>query len=72
MGTCTSTTTASVRSGGCHTSCSVIEGQDTPNINFSLDVGGTISGIVTDAQGNPIAGAWVDAQSYDGSGWRLR
>ncbi len=46
----------------------VVEGQDTPNINFRLDVGGTISGIVTDAQGNPIERAWVETESVDGNG----
>ncbi len=51
------------------TPASVLEGQETPNINFSLDLGGTISGIVTDAQGNPIEGAWVQACSDDGGGW---
>jgi protocatechuate 3,4-dioxygenase beta subunit len=59
----------SVRDWGLATLVPVVEGQDTPNINFSLDVGGTISGIVTDTQGNPIDGAWVHAQSDDGSGW---
>ena len=39
----------------------VTEGVDTPGINFSLRVEGTISGTVTDSGGSPILGAWVDA-----------
>jgi hypothetical protein len=50
------------------TSVAVSEGQDTPDINLSLDVGGTISGTITDGQGNPIEDAWVSADPYDGSG----
>lgn len=47
---------------------SVAEGEDTPNINFSLDVGGFISGTVTDDQGNPLEGVWVQAYPYDDTG----
>jgi hypothetical protein len=39
----------------------VVEGEDTPDIDFSLDEEGTISGVVKDAAGNPIQGAWVAA-----------
>ncbi|MCJ7575497.1 MAG: carboxypeptidase regulatory-like domain-containing protein [Dehalococcoidia bacterium] len=41
---------------------------NTPNINFSLEIGGSISGAVSDDSGNPIAGAWVNANGYD-FGW---
>lgn len=44
---------------------SVVEGQDTPNINFTLDAGGTISGGVRDAQGNPLEGCLVGADPWD-------
>src|SRR4030042_3560672 len=39
----------------------VAEGEDTPDIDFSLDVGGTISGVVTDAQLNPLENCSVHA-----------
>jgi Leucine-rich repeat (LRR) protein/protocatechuate 3,4-dioxygenase beta subunit len=39
---------------------SVTAGQDTPNINAQLASAGTISGKVTDENGNGIAGIWVD------------
>jgi hypothetical protein len=42
---------------------------DTPNINFSLELGGSISGVVKDDSGNPIIGAWVDASGIDISGY---
>jgi uncharacterized surface anchored protein len=57
------------RDWGDATPVSVVEGQETSDINFSLDLGGTISGIVTDAEGNPIEGAWAQAYANDGSGW---
>jgi hypothetical protein len=41
---------------------------DTPNINFSLELGGSISGVVKDDSGNPIVGAWVYASGIDSSG----
>jgi hypothetical protein len=40
----------------------VTEGQNTPDIDFSLDLAGTITGTVEDAGGNPIQGAWVIAE----------
>jgi len=36
-------------------------GAVTPNINFSLSGGGSVSGVVTDEAGAPIEGAFVDA-----------
>jgi Ca2+-binding RTX toxin-like protein len=46
----------------------VTEGANTPNVNFRLSVGGTISGVVIDPGGNPIPGASIAAESYTGSG----
>ncbi|MGA2285073.1 MAG: carboxypeptidase regulatory-like domain-containing protein [Dehalococcoidia bacterium] len=42
------------------------EGQNTANIDFSLDTGGKISGTVTDSGGSPIEDAWIEACPYDG------
>jgi hypothetical protein len=47
-------------------------GVTTPNIDFALAPGGSISGTVTDALGTPIAGAWMAADrnaSAGGGGW---
>jgi len=45
---------------------SVTAPSDTPNIDFTLDVGGTISGHVYQADGTtPIEGAWVYANLVD-------
>ncbi len=39
---------------------------DTPNINFALEVGGSISGIVTESDGTtPISGLYVCVNEYD-------
>jgi len=46
----------------------VVEGQDTPNIDFSLDIGGTISGVVTNANGDPLEDCDVDADPWSGDG----
>jgi len=43
----------------------VIESNDTPNVNFDLEPGGTISGRVTDTAGQPISDAWVDVDSTE-------
>ena len=41
---------------------------DTPNINFSLDPGGTITGTVRDAANNPLGGISVDTRPWGGYG----
>jgi len=51
------------------TPVSVTMPDDTPNIDFTLDLGGTISGHVYQSDGTtPIEGAWVYAELIDG-GW---
>ena len=51
------------------TPVTVVEGVDQPNIDFTLDPAGTISGIVTDqSTGEPIANANVWADDFDGEG----
>ncbi len=45
----------------------VTVGQDTPDINFALEVGGSISGRVTDEVGNPIQNADIWADYWAGS-----
>ena len=46
-------------------SVSVTVPEDTPNIDFNLDIGGTISGRVLDsATGQPIAGAMISVHDY--------
>jgi Carboxypeptidase regulatory-like domain len=45
----------------------VVNGQGTPNINFSLGVEGTISGTVTDTGGSPLDNCMVVASSWDGN-----
>jgi hypothetical protein len=42
---------------------------DTSGISFVLEVGGSISGVVKDEAGDPIAGAWVSASEYDSGAW---
>lgn len=41
----------------------VTAGQETPGIDQVLQIGGSISGRVTDSAGNPLPGIWVDASS---------
>jgi len=49
------------------TPVSVTMPDDTPDIDFTLDLGGTISGHIYEADGTtPIEGAWVDAYLIDG------
>ena len=40
-------------------------GENTTNINFTLEPAGRISGVVRNASGNPISGAWVCADACD-------
>ena len=47
------------------TSVSVNATDDTPGINFSLELGGTISGNVTDSTGQPVIDARVEVIVYD-------
>lgn len=37
----------------------------TSNINFVLEIGGSVSGVVLDTQGQPISGINVDAEDFD-------
>lgn len=41
--------------------------QTIDNINFTLELGGSISGTVRDSGGNPVSGAWITV--YDSSGY---
>jgi Carboxypeptidase regulatory-like domain/Dockerin type I domain len=50
------------------TSVAVVEGQDTLNIDFALQIGGTISGVVTDSLGNPLEDCDIDADSWESEG----
>jgi hypothetical protein len=50
------------------TSVTVTASNDTPNIDFSLELGGSISGVVTDDGGNPLVAARVSASQIDGGG----
>ena len=49
-----------------YTPVSVTAGQDMPDINFTLELGGGITGVVEDGDGNPIEGVWVVANDYAG------
>ena len=42
----------------------VIVEENTPSIDFTLEMGGSISGLVTSEAGDPIADLWVDACEY--------
>jgi len=48
------------RDWNAYTPVSVAAGLDTPNIDFTLDPAGSISGVVTDSSGNPLANMGVD------------
>ena len=51
------------------TPVSVLEGQDTSGIDFTLETGGIISGTVYEGNGTtPLPGVHVSASSYDGDG----
>jgi hypothetical protein len=43
----------------------VAKGASASDVDFSLEIGGTISGVVEDPQGNPIEGARVHPIPYD-------
>jgi len=58
-----------VRDQDAATPVAVTAGHDTPNIDFQLDLGGTISGTVTDTNG-PIEGAYISACPEHGGGCR--
>jgi hypothetical protein len=44
----------------------VVAGETTPNVNFTLEEGGSLAGMVTDDIGGPIGGVVVIACEYDG------
>jgi hypothetical protein len=46
------------------TPVAVVAGQDTPGIHFQLEPGGSVSGHVSDALGNPIPNVHVYSQSW--------
>lgn len=48
---------------------SISAGITTPNVDFALTVGGSISGYVRDEHGAPIADANVHADDFDGNQW---
>jgi len=56
-----------VRNSSDATPVSVTEGITSPHVDFTLDAGGTISGIVRDTSGNPVAEASVYAYAQGGS-----
>ncbi|MGR3178573.1 MAG: carboxypeptidase regulatory-like domain-containing protein, partial [Candidatus Anammoxibacter sp.] len=47
----------------------VTTGADTPNINFTLESGGSISGRVVDAASQPISGIFMSALRFDTGDW---
>ena len=47
----------------------VTEPNNTPNINFILETGGTITGMVQDTEGNPITNLQVFATDYTTNDW---
>ena len=51
-----------------HKTVTVVAGENTPNVNFVLSTGASISGAVTYA-GNPVANMRVEAWNDQGSGW---
>ena len=40
-------------------------GQETTGINFTLDLGGSISGYVYDSEGSPLSGAGISVYDSD-------
>jgi len=51
------------------TPVSVSEGEDVDNIDFSLEMAGWISGLVTDSDGDPLEDCEVDAYPANGGIW---
>ncbi len=47
----------------------VTAGQPTSNIDFSLTMGGGITGLVTDASGTPLQNIWVSAYDFGTGSW---
>ena len=47
----------------------VVLEQETDGVDFTLEVGGSISGTVSDENGDPIEGLWVYANEYDDGDW---
>lgn len=52
-----------------YTPVTVIAGQDTDEINFTLEYGGAITGVVKDGDGNAIEELWVSAGKSDFFNW---
>ena len=50
------------------TAVDVIDGQNTTGTDFTLVSGGTITGTVYDGAMNPVVGAGIHANNYDGEG----
>jgi len=51
------------------TRVTVTAGSETPNINFSLGQGGSISGLVQNETGEAIPNLWVYTHNYDNGTW---
>ena len=49
----------------------VVSGAATPNINFALELGGSITGVVVDSSGRPVTGAWVGAMGTTAGGQQI-
>ena len=54
-----------------YTPVTVTGSTDIPNINFTLELGGAITGVVTDGEGNPLEGIWVSASKPDFFSWAM-
>lgn len=50
------------------TPVTIADGEETSDINFAMNRGGTISGTIVDAQGDPIYGANIQAYTQGGRG----
>jgi hypothetical protein len=49
----------------------VTAGDDTDEIEFTLEYGGAITGVVTDGDGNGVEGLWVSAGKSDFFNWAM-